>query len=81
VSERRPLRVVVFNETPGEAGVVAGWVRRNADRFELRGRRERVLGEVYRRGKKVFGDRYVVYDLAPVKPRPRGRGPEAVTCR
>ena len=36
VSETHPLRVVVFNETPGDAAAVSRWIGANADRYELR---------------------------------------------
>jgi hypothetical protein len=77
VSETHPLRVVVFNETPGEAPAVSRWIGANADRFELRARRDHVLNLVLHRGKRVFSDHYVVYEFVPAgagaSPAPEAR--------
>jgi hypothetical protein len=81
VSETHPLRVVVFNETPGEATTFSRWIEANAGRYELRARREHVLNLVLHRGKRVFSDRYVVYELVPADGRgvARARGETGTT--
>jgi hypothetical protein len=78
VSETHPLRVVVFNETRGESAVVSRWIGANADRYALRERREYLLGQVYRQGKKASGDRYIVYELVPAGV---GAGPDGAVAR
>jgi hypothetical protein len=65
VGAAHPLRIVVFGETQGDAAVVSRWIRKNAGRFTLRSRRERVLNRGLGRGKALAEDRYVVYDLVP----------------
>jgi hypothetical protein len=68
VRETHPLRVVVFNETPTEAaGSVARWIRANSTRFKLRAQREYHLNLVLHRGKRMFSDRYVVYEFVPAQ--------------
>ena len=75
MSETHPLRVVVFNETPGEAAAVSRWIAANASHYALR-RREHPLNLVLHRGKRVASDRYVIYELVPagvgVTPATRG---------
>jgi hypothetical protein len=73
VSPTHPLRVVVFNETPGDAAAVSRWIGMNADRYQLRARRERILNVVLIRGKRAFGDRYVIYEFVPAGSRSRPR--------
>ena len=68
-----PLRVVVFGERPGDAAVLSVWIAANANRYKLRGRRERVLNAGLLRGKARVEERYVVYEFVPA--RPRGRSP------
>ena len=65
VSPTHPLRVVVFNETPGDATAVSRWIGANASRYELRARREHILNQKLCLGKRVFSDRYVIYELVP----------------
>ena len=65
VSESRPLRLVVFHETPGDRSIVSEWIAKHGDRFELCGRRERSVNDGVVLGRLNFEDRYVVYDLAP----------------
>ncbi|QEH34683.1 hypothetical protein OJF2_32240 [Aquisphaera giovannonii] len=71
VGAKHPLRVVVFNETPTEAAAVPRWLRAAGGRFQLRARREHRLDLEFRRGRRVSGDRYVVYDLVPSEAGPR----------
>jgi hypothetical protein len=65
VSETHALRIVVFNESPGDATVISRWIGANARRYELRARREVLLNLVLHLGKRVVSDRYVVYELVP----------------
>jgi hypothetical protein len=65
VSESRPLRLVVFDETPGDRSIVSEWITKHGDRFELCGRRERIVNDGVVLGRLKFEDRYVVYELAP----------------
>jgi hypothetical protein len=65
VSELHPLRVVVFQETPGDQSLVSEWIANNRDRFELRGRRERTINSGAMLGRLKFEDRYIIYELAP----------------
>jgi hypothetical protein len=65
VSETHPLRIVVFNETPGDATVISHWIGANASHYELRARRELLLNLALQVRKSVFSDRYVVYELVP----------------
>jgi hypothetical protein len=73
VSEVYPLRVVVFNETPGEAVTVSRWLDEHGDLYRLRARREHLLNLVFRRGDRSYSDRYVVYELVPAGASPRSR--------
>lgn len=79
VSPSHPLRVVVFNETPAEAATLARWLRSNAARYTLRNRRERVLNAHILRGRRSFGDRYVIYELVPTTPE-AGRPPSVLAA-
>jgi hypothetical protein len=65
VRESHPLRVVVFQETLSDCSAVSEWIARNGDRFELRGRRERIVNSGVVLGRLNFEERYVVYELAP----------------
>ena len=65
VSESHPLRVVVFQETPGDRSTVSEWIAKHGDRFELRGRRERTVNSGVVLGRLKFEERYVVYEFAP----------------
>ena len=65
ISESRPLRLVVFHETPGDRSIVSEWIAKHGDRFELCGRRERSVNDGVVLGSLKFEDRYVVYELAP----------------
>jgi hypothetical protein len=65
VSESHPLRVVVFGEVPSDVPVVSRWIRENADHYELRSRRKRVLQRGLIRGKAASEDRYVLYEFVP----------------
>ena len=69
-----PLRLVVFGEIPSDAPAVAGWIDANADRYELKSKRERVKNKGVVRGKASYEDRYVIYDFVPrqVVARPTG---------
>ncbi len=67
VSDTHPLRLVVFGETRGDAEIVARWIAERAGRFTLRSRRVRVLNEGLRRGKALAEDRYVIYELGPLR--------------
>jgi hypothetical protein len=64
VNASHPLRLVVFNEEPEDAVLVERWMTAHGERFALRARREHVLNQVLHRGKRVFSDRYVVYEMA-----------------
>jgi hypothetical protein len=65
VSGSHPLRLVVFLETPGDRSVVSEWIAKNSDRFELLGRRERIVNSGVVLGRLKFEDRYVIYEIAP----------------
>jgi hypothetical protein len=65
VSQVHPLRVVVFGEVPRDVPALSRWMGENADRYELRSRRERVLKRGLFRGKASNDDRYVVYEFVP----------------
>jgi hypothetical protein len=69
VSVSHPLRVVVFGEVASDAAAVSDWIGKNADRYELCSRRERVLNKGLVRGKASSEDRYVVYELVPAGSR------------
>ena len=66
--DRRPLRVVVFNETSTDAAVVRRWIDGQADHLRLRSRVERCLNCGKWRGKASLEERYVVYELASIIP-------------
>lgn len=65
VADDHPLRLVVFGEISSDAPAVSRWIDDNADRFELRSRRERVENKGIVRGKASYEDRYVIYDFVP----------------
>jgi hypothetical protein len=65
VSESHPLRLVVFQETPGDRSVVSEWIAKHGDQIELRGRRERSVNSGVVLGRLKFEERYVVYEFAP----------------
>jgi hypothetical protein len=65
VSAAHPLRVVVFGEVPSDAAAMSRWMGANADRYELRARRLRVLRRGLVRCKASDEDRYALYEFVP----------------
>ena len=65
VADDHPLRLVVFGEIASDLPAVSGWIEANADRYELRSKRERVKNKGIVRGKASYEDRYVIYDFVP----------------
>jgi len=70
VTQEHPLRLIVFNETQSDAKVVSRWMNEKANDYKLRARRERLLDQVFRRGKWVATDRYVIYEFVPAHDQP-----------
>ena len=81
VSEAHPLRVVVFGEVPGDRPALSRWIGENADRYELRARRERILKRGPARGKAPNDDRYVLYEFIPRRVHEAGTRPSRVRHR
>ena len=65
VADDHPLRLVVFGEIASDLPAVSDWIEANADRYELRSKRERVKNKGIVRGKASYEDRYVIYDFVP----------------
>jgi hypothetical protein len=65
VHESRPLRLVVFGETPEDFLVVSRWMAEYRSRFELRSRKRLVVNKGVILGRVSVEELYVVYEFTP----------------